>query len=212
MSDAFYTLVWHVCAPAFISSGRPTVLGIEHTRRTGAFILAANHQSAYDVPLLMLHVRRHIDFVSIVEVFQKPLVGWFYGSLNAFPLDRGRPDAKTVRVILDRLERGRVVGMFPEGRFRVRGDSMVHTGKIKTGIGRIVQLAQVPIIPCAIVGSPAYKRPRSWLPLRSTRYGLAFGEPIFPQLDPTALEAELITAIQKLHSTLAETLGVGIPQ
>lgn len=210
MSDAFYTLVWHVCAPAFITSGRPTVLGIEHTRRAGAFILAANHQSAYDVPLLMLHVRRHIDFVSIVEVFQKPLVGWFYGSLNAFPLDRGRPDAKTVRVILDRLERGRVVGMFPEGRFRTGGSSMVHTRQIKPGIGRIAQLANVPIVPCAIVGSPKYKQFTSWLPLRSTRYGLAFGQPIFPLAAPQAIEQQLVEAIAILHDALAEKLGSGI--
>ena len=203
MSDAFYTFVWHVCAPAFIISGRPLVIGLEHTRRAGAFILAANHQSAYDVPLLMLHVKRHIDFVSIVEVFQKPLVGWFYGSLNAFPLDRGRPDARTVRVIRDRLARGRVVGMFPEGRFRTGASSMVYTRQIRPGIGRIAQLAGVPIVPCALIGSPTYSRFTSWLPRRRTRYGLAFGEAIAPEGDPHSIELRLTDAIAALHERLA---------
>lgn len=210
MSDAFYNLVWTVCAPAFIVSGRPTILGIEHTRRAGAFILAVNHQSAYDVPLLMLHVRRKIDFVSIVEVFQKPLVGWFYGSLNAFPLDRGKPDAPTVRVILDRLARGRVVGMFPEGRFRTGGASMVYTRQIKPGIGRIAQLAGVPIVPCAIIGSAQYKKIASWLPLRSARYGIAFGQAISPDADDGAIEAELCEAVASLHGRLATAVGFGI--
>lgn len=211
MSDAFYTLVRTIGATAFISSGRPVVLGREHLPHTGPFILAANHQSPYDVPLLILHVPRHIDFVSIVEVFQKPLVGWFYGSLNAFPLDRGRPDAKTVRIILDRLAKGRVVGMFPEGRFRTGAASVVHNGQIRPGVGKIAQLANVPIVPCAIIGSPRYGNVQSWLPLRRTRYGVAFGEPITPDGDPVEIEATLCSAFANLHTRLKQQLGFGIP-
>src|SRR4051794_12787212 len=99
-------------------SSTPTVLNAEVTRRAGPYILAANHQTPYDVPLLMRHTARNVDFVSIVEVFKNPFIHWFYGSMNAFPLDRSKPDAPTIRVILDRLSRGRVVGMFPEGRLR----------------------------------------------------------------------------------------------
>lgn len=210
MGDVFYNLVWHVCAPAFVVSGDPVVIGREHVERKGAFILAANHQSAYDVPLLMLHVRRHIDFVSIVEVFQKPLVGWFYGSLNAFPLDRDKADSKTVRVILDRLSHGRVVGMFPEGRFRAGASSMVHTRKIKPGIGRIAQIAGVPIVPCAIIGSPSYSKFKSWLPQKKTRYGLAFGPPLMAAGEPSSLELKLADAIAALHIELTAKLGFGI--
>ena len=210
MSDTFYNIVWTVCAPAFLVSGRPIVIGIEHTRRDDAFILAANHQCAYDVPLLMLHVRRKIDFVSIVEVFQKPLVGWFYGSLNAFPLDRSKPDSPTVRIILDRLKRGRVVGMFPEGRFRTGAASMVHTRQIKPGIGRIAQLAGVPTVPCAIIGSPAYSKFTSWLPTKRTVHGLAFGEPIWPEGEPSSIELKLADSIASLHADLTGRLGSGI--
>src|SRR5688572_6064556 len=101
--------------PFWVSS-RPTVMGIEHARRDGPFIVASNHLSPYDVALLMRHSPRRLDFVSIVEVFRHPLMAWFYSNMNAFPLDRHRGDPKTVRIILDRLERGRVVAMFPEGR------------------------------------------------------------------------------------------------
>lgn len=211
MSDAFYNLVWYTCAPAFLVSGKPIVLGRQHVEREGAFILAANHQSPYDVPLLMLHVRRKIDFVSIVEVFRKPLVGWFYGSLNAFPLDRGRADSKTVRIILDRLARGRVVGMFAEGRFRKGQDSVVHSRQIKRGIGRIAQLANVPIVPCVIVGSERYAKPKSWLPLRRTRYGIAFGEAIEPTGDETEIEVRLVDQFVSLHQQLSEQSDLTIP-
>lgn len=210
MSDVFYSVIRHLFSVPFRMSGRPVVLGREHVPRAGPFILASNHQSPYDVPFLIMHTPRRVDFVSIVEVFQKPIVGKFYGAMNAFPLDRGKPDAKTVRIILDRLERGRVVGMFPEGRFRTGASSMVHTKQIKPGIGRLAQLANVPIVPCAIIGSPSYSKVTSWSPLRRTRYGLAFGKPIVPRLDPERIEANLIDAIATLHDTLVAALHFGI--
>src|ERR1041384_2498243 len=118
MSDAFYRAVRMVGTTAFWASASPVVVGESHVPGSGACIIAATHQSPYDVPLLIRHTRRLLDFVSTVEVFRNPLVAWFYGSLNAFPLDRSRPDVATVRVILDRLRRGRVVAIFPEGAIR----------------------------------------------------------------------------------------------
>src|SRR5260221_7805481 len=102
----------------FWTTSRPIVLHAERSRRKGGYILASNHPSPYDVPLLIRHSRRKLDFVSTVEVFQNRFAAWFYGSMNTFALDRSKPDGATVRVILDRLGRGRVVAMFPEGGFR----------------------------------------------------------------------------------------------
>src|SRR5689334_10101203 len=189
MSDAFYNTVWHLANPVFWMSSKPIVIGAEHTKRDGPYILAAgNHQSPYDIPLLMRHCARNIDFVSINEVFQNPLVAWFYGKMNAFPLDRSRPDTQAVRTILDRLKQGRVVGMFPEGRFRKGRESVLYTGKIQPGIGRIAKLANVPIVPCVILNSSVYSHPACWFPVRRTRYGIAFAEPL-PQ-PAEALDAE----------------------
>ena len=178
------------------------VIGAEHTRRDGPFILAATHQSPYDIPLLMRHCARPLDFVSIVEVFKNPFVAWFYGSMNAFPLDRSRRDPATVRVILDRLSKGRAVAMFPEGGFRRGADSVVHSRRIKPGIGRLAQLAGVPVIPCVIVNSIAYSRVISWLPIGRTKYAIAFAAPLLPTDDPAALEVRLIDAFVDLHAML----------
>ncbi|WP_428939652.1 lysophospholipid acyltransferase family protein [Fontivita pretiosa] len=213
MSDLFYNLVWHLGYPAFWVSSRPTIINADITQRRGPYILAANHHSPYDIPLLMRHTRRNLDFVSIVEVFSNPLLGWFYGSMNAFPLDRSRPDALTVRRILDRLARGRVVAMFPEGQFRGIDESVVSGGSIKPGIGRIAILAGVPIIPCVIVNSMAYSRFAGWLPLRRTRYGIIYGQPLQP--DPRAdtrhaaaeLEQRVCLAFRQLYRQLLEAMG-----
>lgn len=207
MSDWFYSTIRAFGYPAFRCSGNPIAIGEQHANRDGPFLLACTHQSPYDIPLLMRHVRkRRLDFVSVVEVFRQPIVGWLYRSMNAFPLDRSRPDAPTVRVILDRLARGRVVAMFPEGRFRRGDDSVVVSRRIQPGIGRIARLANVPIVPCVITNSIAYSRFSSWLPLKRTRYKIIFGEAILPKGTADELEVTLIDAFVRLHATARDTL------
>lgn len=190
MSDLAYNIVWGIGVHAFWVSSSPTVLHRERLKRPGGYILAPNHLSVYDVPCLMAISPRNLDFVSIVEVFRKPLVGWFYGSVNAFPLDRSRPDSPTVRTILDRLERGRVVAMFPEGKLRTLENSVLNGAPFKPGIARIAQLADVPVIPCAIVGTDAYYKVKSWLPLRRVRYGVNIGAPLTVRKDLEKHEAQ----------------------
>ena len=207
MSDAFYDVVRLVGRHPFWVSSRPLVIGAEHTRREGAFLIASNHQSPFDVPVIMRHARRRVDFVSIREVFERRLLGAFYGAMNAFPLDRARADPRTVRVILDRLARGRVVGIFPEGGFRRGAASVVHSRRIRPGVGRIARIADAPIVPCVVIGAEAYARWQSWLPLRRVRYGVIFGEPIVAGDDTATMEATLVDRFVALHASLAESLA-----
>src|SRR5687768_3967063 len=116
MGDFYYNVVWYTFNHAFWASSRPIVIGRENTRREGAFIIAANHESPYDVALMIRHAVRKLDFVTVTEAFRNPLVKWFYTGMNTIPLDRSRPDAPALRKILERLKRGRAVAIFPEGR------------------------------------------------------------------------------------------------
>lgn len=209
MGDLFYKFVRAVGRRAFWVSSSPVVLGLEHIPTDGRCILACNHTSPYDVPILIRHLERLVDFVSITEVFRKPLVGWFYGSLNAFPLDRSRPDAPTVRTILSRLERGRLVGMFPEGGFRRGEASVVHGRKIRAGVGRIAVLSGAPVVPVIIVNSGAYMRIGAWLPRRKVRYGVMFGPPIPAELEAAEIERRLVEAMVRMYGELAPKLPEG---
>jgi 1-acyl-sn-glycerol-3-phosphate acyltransferase len=206
MSDCFYRMVRGIGSQVMWLSSAPVVRGLEHIPREGPCIIASNHTSPYDVALLIYHIPRLMDFVSITEVFENRLVGWFYGSMNAFPLDRSRPDAPTVRTILERLERGRVVSMFPEGGFRRGMASVVHSGKIRPGIGRIARIAGVPIVPAVVVNSRVYGRPAAWLPIQRTCYGLAIDRPIMPDDEAEVLETRLVEALQRLHRELTPLL------
>jgi len=203
MSDRFYSVALGVGGTVFRISGRPVVIGDKLVPKAGPMILAATHTSPYDVPLLMLHTPRRLDFVSIVEVFRNRPVGWLYGRMNAFPLDRSAPDAPTVRIILKRLRAGRAVAMFPEGGLRRGENSALHTRRIRPGIGRLARLAGAPVVPCVVVGSDAYARVGAWLPLRRTRYAVVYGAPIAPCEDAGELEQKLVDSWVQLHGAAA---------
>jgi 1-acyl-sn-glycerol-3-phosphate acyltransferase len=214
MSDLAYNLVWTVGVHAFWVSSRPTILHRERLKTPGAYILAPNHLSVFDVACLIAISPRKLDWVSITEVFRKPLVGLFYGSMNAFPLDRSKPDSPTVRIILDRLKRDRVVAMFPEGKLRTMDNSVLTGAPFKPGVARIAQMADVPVIPCAIIGTGAYTKVRSWLPIKSVRYGVNVGEPIRVRTDldkqaaVDALVADLRQAYLDLYAELRTAMGI----
>lgn len=212
MSDRFYSIIRAIGGHTLGVSGRPVIIGAGRIPGSGPVILAPTHESPYDVPLLIYHSPRPLDFVSVTEVFRHRPLAWFYGNMNAFPLDRSRPDSRTVRVILSRLSAGRAVALFPEGRLRGGAASVLRSRTIRPGLGRLSELSGAPIVPCVIVNSGAYSRPGAWLPLRRTRYGIIFGEPLFPVGEAALLERRYVEEVVRLHAELRERLPAGEPR
>jgi 1-acyl-sn-glycerol-3-phosphate acyltransferase len=213
MSDLAYNLVWCACYPAFRVSSRPVVLNRERADVPGAYILAPNHLSPYDVPCLMAASRRNLDFVGITESFRNPLVALLFRSVNVMPLDRSRVDGPAVRTLLDRLRRGRVVAMFPEGRIRTdERDSVIHGGPFKPGVARVAQLAGVPVVPAVVLGAAAYSRVLSWAPVRGVRYGVNFGRPlrVRPDLDKAEAVKQLLADMRQAYLDLYAELKVAM--
>ncbi len=208
MNVALYKTIRRVGCAVFRIVGAPTVLHRERGAGAGVggCLLAANHTSAFDVPLLIVATPRPIHWLSIVELFRKPWWRWFLNAYGALPLDRSKPDAATTRRVVRLLKGGRMVGLFPEGRFRRGADSVLRGGEFDAGVCGLAQLAGVPILPCVVLGSEQFERWTSWLPLRGTKFAIAYGEPIFPRQDlpkPEAralMQRELRAAFLALHA------------
>ena len=216
VSDAFYRVVRCIGRPAFARSSRPVYLHACRVPATGPVIVAANHLSPYDIPCLMGAIERPLDFVSIVEVFRNPLVAWFFRNMNAFPLDRGRADPATTRIILDRLRGGRAVAMFPEGRIPSPQESMLTGGPARWSIIRLARLAGSPIVPAVLLGTGVFRRPAAWKPVGKTKYAAAFGCPVVVdrQTDEAAAcaaaQVQLIAAYQELYAELSAASGLTV--
>jgi len=146
----------------------------------------------------------------MVELFEKPIVAAWLRAIDTFPTDRARVDRAAVRTALARLSRRHVVGIFPEGGIRDGDRSVLAGAPPKPGTATIAQLANAPLVPCAIIGTDRLYDLKMWLPLRRVRVWIAFGEPIFAPDEmskPDArafLERALSEAFQALFAELRE--------
>jgi 1-acyl-sn-glycerol-3-phosphate acyltransferase len=162
---------------------------------------------------MIRHTPVKLDFVSTFEAFHPRFAAWFYGSMNAFPIDRFKPDGAGVRTMLRRLGDGRVLAMFPEAAIRPPEKSVTNGGTIRSGIGKLAQLASVPVIPCVIINSAAYLKLSAWLPGQGVRYGIIYGEPIVIRTDvdenavAEILEREFMAKMVELHTELLAAMG-----
>src|SRR5512139_1962792 len=103
MSEAFYKTVRAVGRRIFFHASAPCILHAERAAREGGYILAANHCSPYDAPLIIASAPPVIYWLSIVEIFRNPLIGCFLRWFGAEPLDRSKTDTRTVLHVVRHL-------------------------------------------------------------------------------------------------------------
>jgi 1-acyl-sn-glycerol-3-phosphate acyltransferase len=187
------------------------VLRRGNTDRTGGFLLAANHISHFDPFIISSVIGRKIDWMTMAEFFRSPVVGFLLRAIDAFPVDRDRANRKTIRIAIERLKEGRVVGLFPEGGIRDGARSLLEGAPLRPGASTLAHIARVPILPCVIVGSDRLYSTKRWLPLRRTPIWIAFGDPIShsPELQKSEerqrIESELASAFKSLYAELRQT-------
>ena len=178
MSDAFYKTICTGSSVAFATSSRGLVIGLGNVPRKGGVILAPNHASWYDVPLLAYHTSRMLDFVGTDELFRHPFWARFYSGMNVIRHNRDAPDSRAAVTILGRLRKERAIALFPEGKLCPYDQSLFTGGVLRPGMARLAMFAQVPVVPVVLINTSAYRRLRSWLPFRRARYGVIYGAPL----------------------------------
>jgi 1-acyl-sn-glycerol-3-phosphate acyltransferase len=138
-----YRIGWNVCRPLFwvLFGFRP--IGADNVPMTGPVIVAANHQSYFDPPLIGAGVFREFHYFAKRELFTVPGFGRLISILNAIPVRRGVYDPASLARVKDVLSAGGAVLMFPEGT-RAKGDDFLPP---KPGVGMIAKHAGVPIVP-----------------------------------------------------------------
>lgn len=175
-----YELIRGAFALIFKLVFRWRIEGVENIPQEGGAIIAANHISLWDPPLVGTAFKRHIHFMAKEELFKIPLITPIIKVLKAFPVKRGTADRAAIRNALSLLGQGELLGLFPEGTRSKTGE----LGKPEPGIAMIALKANVPIIPAAISGTNCVFRNGSLLPVFTIR----FGPPIYPDADPAYRE------------------------
>ncbi len=169
------------------------VSGVENLPIKGPVVLAANHQTNFDVFPMQFALPRPIFFMAKAELHRNPLLDAALRQLGAFPVERGARDEWAMRHAQKVLEHGQVLGIFPEGT-RSKGHGLRPA---KTGAARLAIAVGCPIVPMVIQGT---LRMFHGFPKR-TPVEITLGEPFFP------LHAETALALtDRLMFTLAEML------
>jgi len=126
-------------------------VGEEKIPASGPAVIAANHPSYLDPILLGLQVRRPIHFMAWDALFRVPLMGWLMRLFHAFPVDvrkgKGREAYEKARGL---LERGEVVGIFPEGK---RSRTGWLEPALREGAARLAWETGAPLVPATIAGA-----------------------------------------------------------
>jgi 1-acyl-sn-glycerol-3-phosphate acyltransferase len=172
------------------------VRGREHMPREGGLIVASNHASFWDPPLVGTAAARELHFLAKEELFRTPVLGPLIRAVNAIPIRRGVADLSGLAKAMDVLRAGGALLMFPEGT-RVRDGELRAA---RPGVGMLAVATDARIVPTFVSGS---QRPSRWL-FRRARLRVTFG-PVRTWRELAGSDADLPPG-----RALYESIGAGL--
>ncbi len=125
------------------------VEGREHLPTRGGYIIAANHVSWLDPPVIEFALGVPIRYMAKRELFAVPLVGLALRAIGNFPVRRGEGDRRAIETALSVLKAGQPLGFFPEGTRSKDG----ALRRARPGIAFLVRRSGAPIVPVGVIGT-----------------------------------------------------------
>lgn len=178
--------------PLFRFLFRGSTQGLEHVPMEGPLVVASNHGSHLDPPLLGHALGRPVAFMAKAELFAIPLLGAVIRACGAYPVRRGASDREAIRTATAKLEQGWATGVFLDGTRQANG----RVNNPLPGAALLAARSGAPLLPVAIVNSHrALGSGRIWprlVPLQ-----LRVGAPIPPPASRRRPDLDVTTALLK---------------
>lgn len=141
--------------------------GVENIPKEGAVIIAPNHKSNFDPPVIGVCSPRVVHYMAKEELFRNPVFAAVIRYFGTFPVKRGAVDRAAIRRALTELKEGQPLGIFPEGT-RIHGNRI---GRFHDGMASIALMTGTPILPVAVIGT-------EHLPKKEGPFAVVFGTPV----------------------------------
>jgi 1-acyl-sn-glycerol-3-phosphate acyltransferase len=164
---AFFGTIW-----------RMRVYGGENVPKDGPVIVACNHVSYFDPPVLGTASPRRIQYMAKEELFRIPVLGPAIHAVGAYPVDRKGSATSAIKRSVEVLREGGAIGIFPEG-----GRNITGTAEARGGVALLASLGKAPVVPARLVGTSSAKR--------LTQFRVYFGRPLSLPQDRKASREEM---------------------
>lgn len=200
MSGIVYGFLWVLARIVGLVCFRYRVEG--QVPRSGGLLIAANHASYLDIPLLGCGMHRRAWYLGRSDLFPIPMLNGILQSLGWIPVRLGRLDREAFGKAINLIRSGKVVVIFPEGGRSHDG----HLRQPKAGIGVIVSQTGCPVVPAYLKGTfDVLPVGASWPRLRNVT--VRFGEPILFETGKPKEKAETKQFYQQVSRTVIEQIA-----
>ncbi len=169
----------------------------ENVPMDGPLIIACNHVSYLDPPVLGSFAPRPISYMAKAELFRIPILGPGIAAVGTYPVDRNGSATSAIRRSLEVLKSGGCIGIFPEGTRNLDGSVEAHGG-----VALLASLSKAPVVPAAITGSGGASK------LHQIK--VVYGKPMRLPADRKATREDLAKFTDEIMSAiraLAESIG-----
>lgn len=191
-----------------------TVTGGELVPETGPVVVAANHVSVIDGPLLAGACPRGLNILVKEEMFTGP-IGWILRASGQIPVNRSGGGRSALVTGLDVLSRGGAVGIFPEGN-RGRGDA----ASARAGVSWLAVNGDAPVVPAAVLGTRRTGEGVNHVPGFRRHLVVRFGAPVHVERTAGLSRRELVSrtndavrdALAALVADTVRRTGMTLPE
>ncbi len=133
---------------------RLEVYGKENIPADNKYIVAANHLSTLDPPLVCSVMKRGVAYMAKKELFDNPFMRWWLNWLGAFAVDREKLGVSTIRTVMGIKDTNWVLGIFPQGTRQEPGE----ISDITKGFASLAKTTKCAILPVGITGTEQVRR------------------------------------------------------
>lgn len=174
-----YYIGWKICRFVFFTLRRCKVEGLENIPQRFPFIIAPNHASYIDPPLVGAACEFPLNYMAKKELFFVPVLGFLLPRINVFAVNRKTGDVAAIKTALKILKMSKPLLIFPTGTRRKSGTS---DSPVKTGVGYFACHMQIPVVPVYLKNTDKFL---SFKPIK-----VIFGKPILPPENYTKSDYE----------------------
>jgi 1-acyl-sn-glycerol-3-phosphate acyltransferase len=181
---------------------RGDAIGLENIPTDGGFMIASNHASHLDPPIVGSLLSRQVCFFARKTLWKPGFATWWLNGVGTIPVDRdGGTDVTAIKRVLNALKKEKVIILFPEGTRSPDGQLQ----SAKPGVGLLACRTGVPVVPARVFGSFQAFGKDGTLRL-GTSISVVYGKPVQPSEydDPAAGKERYLRASQHIMAAISQ--------